>query len=58
MRTYEIVVTEDNKLALTIGETKGGLMVIDVEAEYVMTADEAREMGEELIRSADLLNSV
>lgn len=52
MRRYEIS-EEDGKVVLLLGDTKGGLTMIHIDAEYPMAPSDAREMAEDLISVAD-----
>ena len=48
MRRYEIS-EEDGMVVLLLGDTKGGLTMVRIDAEYPMTPEHAREMAEDLI---------
>ena len=55
MKTYEIE-EDSGKVALYLGDTKGGLTMIHTEACYRMRPDDARDMAEELISIADKID--
>jgi hypothetical protein len=52
MFSYEIT-AEDGKVVLLIGDTKGGLTLVHIDAEVILSPADAREIGEELCRAAD-----
>jgi hypothetical protein len=56
MQTWEVA-ADNGKVALTIGDTKGGLGILHVEAELIMTPFDARDLAEELMRIAEALEN-
>jgi hypothetical protein len=52
MQTWEI--SEDKgKVLLEIGDTKGGLSLIHIDAELALTPWDARDLAEQLMKAAD-----
>lgn len=52
MFTWEVS-EDDGKVVLLIGDTKGGLTLVHVDAELILSPADAREIGKELCRATD-----